>query len=83
MDILSLSKHQQKTRDLKLKIFFCSLNYKSTRVFWGLEQLYSLFWRRVMAIYKGYVIQPLFSFCRGRKFDHFLVFVAWFFIQIC
>jgi len=24
-----------------------------------------------MAIYKGDVIQPLVSFCRGRKFDHF------------
>jgi len=42
-------KHQQKTRDLKLK-FFCSLNYKSPRVFRGFEQLSSLFWRQVMAI---------------------------------
>jgi len=25
------------------KHFFCSLNYKSSRVFWGLEQLSSLF----------------------------------------
>jgi len=26
-----------------------------------------------MGICKGDVIQPLVSFCRGRKFDHFLV----------
>jgi len=54
------------------KNFFCNLNYKSPRVFWGLGQLSSLFWRRVMAISKLDVIQPLVSFSRGRNFDHFL-----------
>ena len=72
INILSLCKHQQKTRNLKLKNFFCSLNYKSSRVFWGLEQLSSLFWRRVMAISKLGAIQPRFFF-RGRNFDHFWI----------
>ena len=61
INILSLCKHQQKNRDLKLK-FFCCLNCKSSRVFRGLEQLSSLFWRRFMAIYKMGVIQPRFPF---------------------
>ena len=43
-------------------MFFCSFNYKSSRVFRGLEQLYSLFWRRVMAISKLGVIQLRFPF---------------------
>ena len=59
--ILALCKHQQKIRDLNLK-FFCSLSYKSSRVFRGLEQLSSLFWRRVIVISKLGVIQPRFSF---------------------
>jgi len=61
INILSLCKHQQKTRDLKLNIF-CPLSYKSSRVFRGLEQLSSLFWRRVMAIYKLGVIHPRLEF---------------------
>ena len=61
INIFSLCKHQQKTRDLKLKFFF-SLIYKSSRVFEGLEQLSSLFWRRVMTIYKLGVIHPRSEF---------------------
>ena len=60
INILSLFKHQQKTRDLKLK-FFCSLNYKSSRVFRGFEQLSSSFWQRVTAIYGSASFSPYFS----------------------
>ena len=42
--------------------FFCSLNYKYSRVFRGLEQLSSLFWRGVTARYKLGAIHPRFPF---------------------
>ena len=58
INILLLCTHQQKTRDLKLKIFFQS----KLQVFRGLEQLSSLFWRWVMAIYKMGVIHPSLEF---------------------
>ena len=61
INILSLCKHQQKTRHFKLK-FFWRLNYKSSRKFRGLEHLSSLIWLRVMAIFKLGVIQPRFPF---------------------
>jgi len=56
-----LRKHHQKKRDLKLNIFLQS-EPKSSLVFRGLEQLSSLIWRRVMAIYKLGVIQTRFPF---------------------
>jgi len=65
----------KKPENLKLKMFFSS-NYKSSRVFRGLQQLSNLFWRRVMAISKVGVIQPQLRVCRGRNFDHFLFYVA-------
>ena len=64
INILSLCKYQQKSRDLKLKNLFCSLIYMSSRVFRGLEQLSSLFWRRVMAIYTLGVIHPRLEFAQ-------------------
>ena len=61
INILSLCKHQRKTPDLKLKTFF-SLNYKTSRVFRWLEQLSSIFWWRVMAIYNMSVFHPRLAF---------------------
>jgi len=56
-----LCKLGQKFRQGTLNIF-CSRNTRSSWVFRGLEQLYSLLWRRVPTISKLGVIQPRFRF---------------------
>ena len=48
--------------EISNQTFFCSLSYKSWRVFRGLEQLSSLFWRRVMVIFQLGLFQPKFPF---------------------
>jgi len=56
--------------------FFFTLNYKTSRVFRGLEQLSSSSFWRFMALYDMGVIYPRLAFVGVKIFTNFLFFSA-------